>query len=642
MNFQQLRTVREAVRHDFNLTATAAALFTSQPGVSRQIRELEQEIGVEIFQRYGKRLLGLTAPGETVLEIIERLLHEADNLKRAAEEHSNQRGGHLIVATTHTQARYVLPKVVGEFKRTFPDVKLALQQSRPEQIAEQLLGGRADIGIATESLLEYPELVVMPGYEWSHVVVVPDGHALLSAPALTLEALCAWPLITYDPGFTGRPHIDAAFARAKLRPEMALTALDSDVIKTYVELGLGVGIVASMAFDARRDAGLRTIEAGHLFEANLTRVALRRGTYLRGFMLTFLERFASHLTPAYVRQAMASDARPPRCGRTVLPGAFIAAAAALACAAAPTHAQPAGGYPSKPVRTIVAFAPGGANDVVVRLLGNKLSELWNQPVVVENRPGAGATLGMELVARSAPDGYTLGAGNQSSLVIGPLLNPKAGYHPLKDLTLIGSTALTAYVVAVNPSVPVKTVSDLVALARAKPGFLSYGTAGSGTISHIATEMLLGATGTRILHVPYKGAGPYLNALVSGEIDMALVALPAAEAFVRSGRLRLVAAAGARRAEAAPTLPTILESMIDIAPVEGRYGLVGPAGLPKEIVSRINASIGQALAAPDLRKRLVAGGFEPLADTPEQYAASVRLEIETFSRIIRQHGIKPDS
>ncbi len=326
-------------------------------------------------------------------------------------------------------------------------------------------------------------------------------------------------------------------------------------------------------------------------------------------------------------------------GRTAT---LTSALVALAWATEPSHAQSPQGYPSRPVRAIVAFAPGGANDVVVRLVGNKLSELWSQPVVVENRPGAGATLGMEVVARSAPDGYTLGAGNQSSLVIGPLLNPKAGYHPLKDLALIGSTALTAYVLALNPSVPAKTVSGLVALARAKPGFLSYGTAGSGTISHIATEMLLGATGTRILHVPYKGAGPYLNALLSGEIDLALVALPAAEAFVRSGRLRLIAAAGAKRAAAAPALPTLLESGIDIAPVEGRYGLVGPAALPRELVSRINASIGQALAAPDLRRRLVDSGFEPLSDTPEQYAASVRLEIDTFSRIIRQHGIRPDS
>ncbi len=306
MNFQQLRSVREAVHHDCNLTATAQALFTSQPGVSRQIRELEQEIGVEIFRRHGKRLLGLTAPGETVVAIVERILHEANNLRRAAEEHARQRGGQLVVATTHTQARYVLPEVVSAFKHEYPEVKLSLLQSRPEQIAEQLLAGRADIGIATESVASHAELVTMPAYEWSHVVVVPDGHPLAGRSALTLAALARHPLITYDPGFTGRPHIDEAFARARLRPEIALTAMDADVIKTYVELGLGVGIIAEMAFNAKRDLGLRAVGAGHLFRKNLTRVALRKGTYLRGFTLDFLQRFAPHLTPAYVNEAVAA------------------------------------------------------------------------------------------------------------------------------------------------------------------------------------------------------------------------------------------------------------------------------------------------------------------------------------------------
>jgi len=304
MNLQQLRTVREAVRHGCNLTATADALHTSQPGVSRQIRELEQEIGVEIFRRYGKRLLGLTAPGETVVGIVERILHEVDNLRRAAEEHAHARGGQLVVATTHTQARYVMPPVVGAFKREFPAVRLVLQQSRPEQIAGELLSGGADIGIATESLLDYPELVVLPAYEWHHVVVVPPGHPLLAAGRLTLARLCEHPLVTYDPGFTGRPHIDAAFARARLRPDITLTAMDADVIKTYVELGLGAGIVAEMAFDPKRDRGLRALPASHLFERNHTRVALRKGTYLRGFMLAFLERFSPQLTAASVRRAM--------------------------------------------------------------------------------------------------------------------------------------------------------------------------------------------------------------------------------------------------------------------------------------------------------------------------------------------------
>jgi LysR family cys regulon transcriptional activator len=314
MNLQQLRTVREAVRHGCNLTATADALHTSQPGVSRQIRELEQEIGVEIFRRYGKRLLGLTAPGETVVAIIERLLHEVENLRRASEEHANARGGQLVVATTHTQARYVMPAVVSEFKREYPDVRLVLQQCRPEQIAGELLSGSADLGIATESLLDFPELVVLPAYEWSHVVVVPARHPLLKAGRLGLARLSEHPLITYDPGFTGRPHIDAAFARAKLRPEITLTAMDADVIKTYVELGLGVGIVAEMAFDPARDRALRAIPAAHLFERNFTRVALRKGTYLRGFMLAFLERFSPELSAAIVRRAMGGASTGP--GRT--------------------------------------------------------------------------------------------------------------------------------------------------------------------------------------------------------------------------------------------------------------------------------------------------------------------------------------
>jgi len=323
--------------------------------------------------------------------------------------------------------------------------------------------------------------------------------------------------------------------------------------------------------------------------------------------------------------------------------ACIVAAAGLATATLPALvlAQAPAPFPVKPVRIIVPFAPGGANDVVVRLVSPRLSELWAQPVLIENRPGAGATLGIELVARAAPDGYTLGAGNQSSLVIGPLLNPKAGYDPLKDLAALGSTATTAYVVAINPGVPAKSIADLIRLARAKPGYLTFGTAGSGTISHIGTELMLGATGTRMLHVPYKGAGPYVTALIAGEIDLALVALPAADPFVPSGKLRLLANTGLRRSEAAPELPTLAESGVKIAPIEGRYGLVGPAAIPRELVTRINATIGQALKSPDLRQRLLGQGFEPLSDTPEQYLASIRLEIETFGRIIRAAGIKAD-
>lgn len=321
--------------------------------------------------------------------------------------------------------------------------------------------------------------------------------------------------------------------------------------------------------------------------------------------------------------------------RPSLPPCLIFAAALPALVAA----QPAT-FPVKPVRVIVAFAPGGPNDVVVRLVTPRLSELWGQPVLIENRPGAGATLGMQMVARAAPDGYTLGAGNQSSLVIGPLLNKNAGYDPLKDLTLLGSTATTAYVIAVNPGVPAKSIGELIKLAKAKPGFLSYGTSGSGTISHIGTELILGATGTRILHVPYKGAGPYLTALIGGEIDMALVGLPAAEPFVRSGKLRLIANTGTKRSMAAPDLPTLAEGGLKVDPVDGRYGLVGPAGIARDLTMRINATIGQAIRSPEVTKRLLNAGFEPLVDTPEQYVSSIRAEIETFSRVIREAGIKP--
>ncbi len=316
-------------------------------------------------------------------------------------------------------------------------------------------------------------------------------------------------------------------------------------------------------------------------------------------------------------------------------------AAALGLAGGSLLAQTPAPFPAKQVRLIVPFAPGGANDIVARLVGARLGELWAQPVLIENRPGAGATLGMEQVARAAPDGYTLGAGNQSSLVIGPLLNPKVGYDPQRDLTAIGSTSSTPYVVAVNARVPMRSVADLVRVAKAKPGFLAYGTAGSGTISHIATELLLEATGTRMLHVPYKGAGPYLTALIAGEIDLALVALSAAEPFVRNGQLRLLASTGARRAETAPDLPTLAETGLRIAPIEGRYGIVGPAAMPRDLVARINASIGAAVKSPELRQRLLSQGFEPIIDRPEQYAAAIRAEIESITRVIRSSGIKAE-
>ena len=304
MNFQQLRSVREAVRHGFNLTEVAGALHTSQPGVSRQIRELEDELGVEIFVRAGKRLTGLTPPGEAVLPIVERLLLESDNLRRAGEDFRDQAHGDLAIAATHSQARYALPGAVRDFRASHPGVQLQLHQGSPKQIAEMLLEGEADIGIATEALAQYPELAALPCYVWSHAVVVPKDHPLAAVPRLTLADLARYPLITYDLGYTGRSHIDQAFAKAGMAPQIVLSAMDADVIKTYVELGLGVGIVASIAYDETRDATLRALDARHLFGLNTTRLAVRRGAWLRGYAFAFIQTFAPPLTRATVEHVL--------------------------------------------------------------------------------------------------------------------------------------------------------------------------------------------------------------------------------------------------------------------------------------------------------------------------------------------------
>ncbi|SFB84261.1 LysR family transcriptional regulator, cys regulon transcriptional activator [Polaromonas sp. OV174] len=306
MNFQQLRSVREAVRCNFNLTDVAQALHTSQPGVSRQIRELEEELGIELFVRAGKRLTGLTEPGAHVLPIVERLLLESRNLKKAGQEFMAQQNGRLSIAATHSQARYALPPAVQEFRSQFPQVKLHLHQGSPKQVADMLLSGEVDVGIATEALNDYPELVTLPCYRWTHSVIVPPGHPLLDGP-LTLENLARYPLITYDNGFTGRSHIDEAFSQRRLAPNIVLTAMDADVIKTYVQLGMGVGIVASIAYEAERDTALCALDAGALFGINLTKLALRRGGYLRGYVYAFITSFAPTLNRASIEKAL-SDA----------------------------------------------------------------------------------------------------------------------------------------------------------------------------------------------------------------------------------------------------------------------------------------------------------------------------------------------
>ncbi|RQO55541.1 transcriptional regulator [Paucibacter sp. KBW04] len=307
MNFQQLRIIREAVQQNFNLTEVAAALFTSQSGVSKHIKDLEDELGVELFVRRGKRLLGLTAPGKELAVIVERMLLDARNIKRLADQFADAEQGQLTIATTHTQARYALPQIVARFKAAFPRVHLVLHQANPAEIVTLLQSGEADIGIATEALDRDPAFVTFPFYEWHHAVVVPQAHPLSQLSTLTLEALAEHPLITYHQGYTGRARIDATFASAGLAPDIVMSALDADVIKTYVQVGLGVGIVASMAFEPLRDPGLQLLDASHLFKANTTRIALKRGHYLRGFAYRFLQECATGLDEETVRAAMAVE-----------------------------------------------------------------------------------------------------------------------------------------------------------------------------------------------------------------------------------------------------------------------------------------------------------------------------------------------
>jgi len=306
MNLHQFRFVQEAVRRNLNLTEAARSLHTSQPGVSKAIIELEEELGVEIFARHGKRLKRVTEPGQHVLRSIDLIMREVHNLKRIGEQYSAQDSGTLSIATTHTQARYVLPQPVARLREAYPKVNVSLHQGSPDQVARMLLDEVAEIGIATESLASYGDLVTLPCYEWQHVMVVPPGHPLAQRERVSLEDLAEHPLITYHPSFTGRTRIDAAFAQRKLSPRIALEAIDSDVIKTYVRLGLGVGIVAEMAVreDDPATSGLTVRPVGHLFGQNVARIAFKRGAYLRDFVLRFAELISDRLDRNLIAKAM--------------------------------------------------------------------------------------------------------------------------------------------------------------------------------------------------------------------------------------------------------------------------------------------------------------------------------------------------
>jgi LysR family cys regulon transcriptional activator len=310
MKLQQLRYICEVARHNLNLSNAAEALFTSQPGISKQIRSLEEELGVDVFVRHGKRVVAVTEPGKAILEIAQRMLKDVENLRQVGEEFTEEDNGHLTIATTHTQARYALPHVIQRFTKRYPGVRLSLRQGSPTQISELVTSGEADIAIATEAIELYEDLVMLPCYEWNRCVLVPPGHPLLKVKKLTLEAMASFPIITYDFAFTGRSRINQAFADKGLTPNVVLTAIDADVIKTYVELGLGIGIVAMMAYDPKRDTHLRAMDASHLFEPSTTRIGIRKNSYLRGYTYEFIEMFAPHLTRQVVDNAMHGKGYP--------------------------------------------------------------------------------------------------------------------------------------------------------------------------------------------------------------------------------------------------------------------------------------------------------------------------------------------
>ena len=304
MKLQQLRYIWEVARHDLNVSATAQSLYTSQPGISKQIRLLEDELGVEVFARSGKHLTRVTPAGQAILSVAGDILQKVESIKQVAQEFSDEKKGSLAVATTHTQARYALPPTINGFIQQYPDVSLHMHQGTPMQISEMAADGTVDFAIATEALSHFSDLIMMPCYRWNRCVIVPKGHPLTQLSSLTLEALAEWPLVTYVFGFTGRSKLDEAFSNRGLSPKVVFTAADADVIKTYVRLGLGVGIVAHMAVDPVADPDLVVIDASQLFESSVTKIGFRRGTFLRGYMYEFIEAFAPHLTREMIDQAL--------------------------------------------------------------------------------------------------------------------------------------------------------------------------------------------------------------------------------------------------------------------------------------------------------------------------------------------------
>jgi LysR family cys regulon transcriptional activator len=312
MKLQQLRYIWEVAHHDLNVSATAQSLYTSQPGISKQIRLLEEELGVEVFSRSGKHLTRVTPAGKAIIEIAGEILRRVETIRRVAQEFTDETQGSLAIATTHTQARYALPPVIRAFRARYPDVALQLHQGSPEQIAEMAADGRVDFAIATERLELFDDLIMMPCYAWQRAVVVPRDHPLARLPELRLADVAGQPIVTYVFGFTGRSQLDAAFAAEGLTPRVVFSATDADVIKTYVRLGFGIGIMAAMAYDEAGDADLALLDASHLFSSSVTHIGCRKGTFMRRFMYDFIELFAPHLGRELVDAALSRHNRAER------------------------------------------------------------------------------------------------------------------------------------------------------------------------------------------------------------------------------------------------------------------------------------------------------------------------------------------
>lgn len=312
MKLQQLRYIWEVAHHNLNVSATAQSLYTSQPGISKQIRLLEDELGVEIFARSGKHLTHVTPAGKAIIEKSGEILRKVESIKQVAQEFSDEKVGSLSIATTHTQARYALPDIINKFIERYPDVSLHMHQGTPVQIAEMAADGKVDFAIATEGLDLFDDLVMMPCYDWNRCILVPENHPLSNESSVTLEQVANYPIVTYVFGFTGRSKLDEAFSVEGLEPKVVFTATDADVIKTYVRLGLGIGIIAEMAYDREMDKGLVAINAGHLFETSTTMIGCRKGTFLRGYMYEFIELFAPHLTRSIVDEAFTKSSKLDR------------------------------------------------------------------------------------------------------------------------------------------------------------------------------------------------------------------------------------------------------------------------------------------------------------------------------------------